>query len=328
MAARLGARADGERALSDSAISTNGLSRVFRAGSGQVTALDQFTLEIARGTIFGLLGPNGAGKTTTVRLLLGLLEPSQGTARVLGLDVRHQGAHIRAQAGALLEHDGLYERLTAYDNLEFYGRIWHLPRQQRRVRIQELLERFGLWERRTDSVNTWSRGMKRKLALTRALLHRPELIFLDEPTAGLDPGSAAALRDDLSILVAHERTTIFLNTHNLAEAERLCDMIGVIAGGRLRALGSPAALRSQLQANHIQIVGAGFQPEWRTTLERWPGVQEAEIRNGCITVWFSGHFSVAPIVRWLVEQGAEIEEVQRDRASLEDVYLQVTENAS
>jgi ABC-2 type transport system ATP-binding protein len=314
--------------LSESAIRTSGLSRVFRASGGTVTALDDLTIEIERGSIFGLLGPNGAGKTTTVRLLLGLLEPTRGTATVLGLDLRDQGARIRARAGALLEHDGLYERLTAYDNLEFYGRIWRIPAGLRRARIRELLERFKLWERRGDAVNTWSRGMKRKLALARALLHRPELVFLDEPTAGLDPGSAAALRDDLKALVAQENTTLFLNTHNLPEAERLCDTIGVIAGGRLRALGAPGALRSQLQTNHIEIVGAGFRPEWCATLQHWPGVEAAEIRNGRITVRFAGAFSAAPVVRWLVEQGAEIEEVQRERASLEDVYLQVTERTS
>jgi ABC-2 type transport system ATP-binding protein len=310
--------------LSDTAIQTSGLGRVFPRAGGVVQALDGLTLEVTRGTIFGLLGPNGAGKTTTVRLLLGLLAPTAGQARVLGYDVSTMGAHIRERSGALLEHDGLYERLTALDNLEYYGRIWHLPRASRSARIRELLERFQLWDRRADPVGTWSRGMKRKLALARALIHRPELVFLDEPTAGLDPGSAAALREDLSALVAQERTTIFLNTHNLAEAERLCDRIGVIAAGRLRALGSPAALRHQLQGNRVDIAGIGFRPEWRAALLGLHGVQDAEIQDRSVAVRFTNGASAAPVVRWLIEHGAEVEEVQRATASLEDVYLRAT----
>jgi ABC-2 type transport system ATP-binding protein len=314
--------------LTGSAIRTSGLSRTFPSAGGEVQALDQVTLDISRGTIFGLLGPNGAGKTTAVRVLLGLLAPTAGQAFVLGHDVSREGARIRERAGALLEHDGLYERLTAFDNLEYYGRIWRIPALQRRQRIRELLERFELWERGADAVSTWSRGMKRKLALARALIHRPELVFLDEPTAGLDPGSAAALREDLAALVAQERTTIFLNTHNLGEAERLCDTIGVITAGRLRALGSPAELRRQLQSNRVDIAGSGFRPEWRAALLALQGVEEAEVHNRNITVRFANGSSAAPVVRWLIEQGADVEEVQRATATLEDVYLQVTGRTS
>ncbi len=314
--------------MSALALRTSGLTRMFRSSSGTVVALDQLTLEVARGSIFGFLGPNGAGKTTTVRLLLGLLDATEGSAEVLGHDVRTASVQIRARAGALLEHDGLYERLSAYDNLEYYGRIWQLPRDRRRKRIQELLERFGLWDRRGDAAETWSRGMKRKLALARALLHGPEILFLDEPTAGLDPGAAATLRDDLSNLVKEGQATIFLNTHNLAEAERLCDTIGVIAHGRLLALGSPQDLRRQFQANRVEIVGTGFQPEWAGALHAVPGVEKAEVRDGRITLRLTRSASAAPVVRWLIVQGAEVEEVQRGLATLEEVYLQVTEAPS
>ena len=323
----MGARTDHERTLSESALRTTELTRMFRTAHGTVTALDGLTLEVARGSIFGFLGPNGAGKTTTVRLLLGLLAPTSGHAEVLGYDVGTASQHIRERSGALLEHDGLYERLTAQENLEFYGRIVRLPRLERRRRIQELLERFGLWERRLDATGTWSRGMKRKLALARVLLNRPELIFLDEPTAGLDPGAAAALRDDLAALVAQERATIFLNTHNLAEAERLCDTIGVIAQGRLLALGPPHELRRRFQSSRVEIAGRGFQPDWSVQLLGLPDVEEAEVRNGRITMRLATTGSAAPVVRWLVEKGAEIEEVQRGSATLEDVYLQLTKPA-
>ncbi len=212
---------------------------------GEIRAVQDLDLEIPRGSIFGLLGPNGSGKTTTIRLLLGLLEPSSGSARVLGYDIRKGSDRVRQKAGALLEHDGLYERLTAQDNLDFYGRLWRLPELERRTRIEELLRRIGLWDRRREKVSTWSKGMKQKLAVARALLHRPQLVFLDEPTAGLDPLAAVALREELGQLARKEGVTIFLNTHYLAEAEKLCDLVGVIHDGRLVTVGTVREVRKE-----------------------------------------------------------------------------------
>src|SRR5689334_15183911 len=163
------------------AIRAQGLTRTFET----VRALDDLSLEVPAGSVFGFLGPNGAGKTTTIRLLLGLIDASAGRAEVLGLDPGTAGAEIRARTGALLEHNGLYERLSAEDNLEFYGRIWHIPTAERKARIQELLTHLALWERRRDQAGKYSKGMKQKLAVARALLHRPVIAFLDEPTTGL-----------------------------------------------------------------------------------------------------------------------------------------------
>ena len=196
------------------------------------------------GIIFGFLGPNGSGKTTTINMLLGLLEPTDGRAEVQGFDTRTQAGEIRACTGALLEHHGLYEQLSAEDNLEFYGRIWRLPPAERQARIKGLLTRMGVWERRKERVEVWSRGMKQKLALARALMHRPLLVFLDEPTAGLDAVSAAELRDGLADLAASEGVTVFLTTHNMAEAERLCAQVGVIRQGSLVAVGHPDDTKS------------------------------------------------------------------------------------
>ncbi|HEX9507492.1 MAG TPA: ABC transporter ATP-binding protein, partial [Myxococcales bacterium] len=164
---------------------------------GQLIALDHVSLAIRPGEIFALLGPNGAGKTTTIQLLLGLLEPSHGKASVLGFDTRTQADNIRERTGTLLEFSGLYERMSAEDNLDFYGRIYQMSASERRARIKELLTHLDLWDRRGERAGTWSRGMKQKLAVARALFHRPSLIFLDEPTAGLDPVAAAALNNDL-----------------------------------------------------------------------------------------------------------------------------------
>jgi ABC-2 type transport system ATP-binding protein len=188
------------------AIQTHELQRDFK----DIRAVDKISLEIPTGTVFGFLGPNGAGKTTTIRLLLGLLEPSGGKASVLGYDIYTQSSEIRQISGALLEYHGLYERISAEDNLDFYGRIWHINQADRQVRIRSLLERLGLWERRKENVQEWSRGMKQKLAVARALFHRPRILFLDEPTAGLDPVAAVSLRDNLASLAQQEGVTVFL----------------------------------------------------------------------------------------------------------------------
>ena len=169
------------------AIQTRDLTRAF----GEVRAVDGISFEVPAGSVFGFLGPNGSGKTTTIRLLLGLLKPTSGSASVLGFDTQTQADEIRLNCGALLEHTGLYERMSAEDNLEFYGRVWRIPATERKERIKNLLESLELWDRRKDNVVQWSRGMKQKLAVARVLLHRPKLIFLDEPTAGLDPVAAA-----------------------------------------------------------------------------------------------------------------------------------------
>ncbi len=304
--------------MTDAAIRTSNLTRDF----GAVRAVDGLTLEVPPGIIFGFLGANGAGKTTTINLLLGLLEPSAGQAEVLGVDTRTQGDAIRERTGALLEFSGLYERLSAEDNLDFYGRVWHLPATERQARIKELLTHVGLYDRRKERVGTWSRGMKQKLAITRVLLHRPALIFLDEPTAGLDPVAAAALRDDLEGLVASEGVTVFLNTHNLPEAERLCQQVGVIRTGRLLTVGSPDILRQQTGRPQADVIGEGFTPEVVAALRARRDIAGVEARNGHLTLELADRqVHMAPIVTALVEAGAQIEEVRRGQASLEEVFM-------
>jgi len=303
------------------AIRTDGLSRDF----GAVKAVDGLSLEVASGTVFGFLGPNGSGKTTTIRLLLGLLEPTRGRAEVLGYDTLAQGDEVRARTGALLEHSGLYERLSAADNLEFYGRVWRLPPAERRARARELLEHMGLWARRGEQVGTWSRGMKQKLAVARALLHRPPLIFLDEPTAGLDPVASAALRDDLASLAAQEGVTVFLTTHNLAEAEKLCSSVGVIRQGRLLAVGSPDELRTRTSGPRAEVVGRGFGDEVLAALRARPEVIAAEVQNGHLVIELRGEVDMAALVSLLVGAGAQVEEVRRSKANLEEVFLTLME---
>jgi ABC-2 type transport system ATP-binding protein len=299
------------------AIRTDNVTRDF----GPVRALDALSLEVPKGIVFGFLGPNGAGKTTAIRVLLGLIDPSGGRAEVLGLDTRRDASAIRTRCGALLEHPGLYERLTAYDNLDFYGRAWRLPRKVREDRIHELLSRFGLWERRDDPVGRWSRGMKQKLGVARAVLHRPDLVFLDEPTSGLDPVATAGLREDLASLAAHEGVTVFLTTHNLNEAERLCAQVGVIRGGKLLAVGSPEALRARRDSGRVEIVARGLTDDLVMQLGARPDVRTASASGADLTLSLNNGSSVAPIVAWLVHNDVAVEEVHRVRATLEDAFL-------
>jgi len=303
--------------MSEPIIRTENLSRTF----GNVKAVEDLSLEVPAGIVFGFLGPNGAGKTTTIHLLLGLLEPSRGQAWVLGFDTRKQADAIRSHSGALLEFSGLYERMTAEDNLDLYGRIYQMPGPERKARTKELLTHLELWERRKEQVGKWSRGMKQKLAVARALFHHPPLIFLDEPTAGFDPVAAAALRTDLAALVKREGVTVFLNTHNLSEAEKLCAQVGVIRNGRLLMVGNPNELRLRKGGPQVEITGSGFTGQILSALRGRPEVAGLEQQNGRLTVELRGEALTAPLVSLIVQSGGEVEEVRRGESSLEDVFL-------
>lgn len=307
--------------MNEYAIRTDQLSRDFKT----VRAVDQLTIEVPAGIVFGFLGPNGSGKTTTIRLLLGLLEPSSGQARVLGYDTRSEADEIRQRSGALLEYSGLYERMSAEDNLEFYGRIWHMPANERQARIKELLDSVGLWDRRKEAVGGWSRGMKQKLAVVRTLLHRPELIFLDEPTAGLDPVAAAALREELSALAQSEGVTVFLTTHNLAEAEKLCQQVGIIRSGKLLAAGRLDQLRAQAGGPRLEITGSGFTPAVLEALQARPEVDKIENQNGRLSIRLNQLVDTAPLINLLVSAGVQVEEVRKGKASLEEAFLTLVE---
>ena len=303
------------------AIQTNLLTRSF----GDLKAVDRLTLEIPRGIVFGFLGPNGSGKTTTIRLLLGLLDADQGSAQVLGFDTKKQPDEVRVRCGALLEHNGLYERLSAVDNLDYYGRIWRMPKADRAKRIRELLEPLDLDKRRDEPIGRWSRGMKQKLAVARALMHHPELVFLDEPTAGLDPVASAALRDDLASLAAQEGVTIFLTTHNLVEAEKLCAQVGVIHHGQLLAVGSPADLRSRTSAPRLYITGQGISAQTRESLLGNVLVTKVQQHNGELVIDLNDLTRSHEIIAQLTSIGVQIDEVRKEKADLEEVFLRLVD---
>jgi ABC-2 type transport system ATP-binding protein len=219
----------------------------------------------------------------------------------------------------------LYEHLSAADNLEFYGRINQLPATDRSARIKEMLTNIGLWDRRQERVAKWSKGMKQKLALARAMLHRPPLLLLDEPTAGLDVMAANEVRGDLAALVQREGTTVFLTTHNMAEADKLCAEVAVIRSGQLLAVGQPDRLRAQTGGPRVEIIGRGFDDHIVKMLSAQPQVASASTHNQHLVINLQAEADVAPLVGLLVKEGASVEEVRRDQASLEDVFLKLME---
>jgi len=230
-------------------IETENLTKKF----GSVTAVDSVTLQVDEGEVFGFLGPNGAGKTTTVRMMACLVGKSSGSARIGDYEIANKvdQPKIRKMIGLLTENVGLYEELSAYDNLDFYGRFYKIGEQKRKERIEYLLKLLELWDRRDAAAGTFSKGMKQKLAIARALINDPEVLFLDEPTANLDPEASKTVRDFI-LELKKEKRTIFLNTHLLDEAERICDRVAILKT-RLITIGSPQELRHSLSGRRVKV---------------------------------------------------------------------------
>jgi ABC-2 type transport system ATP-binding protein len=295
-----------------------------RRAFGDIHAVDGLTFDIQPGEVFGLLGPNGAGKTTTVRLLNGILPPSSGTVRVFGLNPAEQGEQVRRKTGVLTETSSLYERLSARDNLEFYGTLAEIPEDSLSKRVDEILEFFELGSRAGDKVETYSKGMKQRLALARALLHQPPLLFLDEPTSGLDPEAAQQVNTLIESL-SHKGQTIILCTHNLTEAERLCDRVAVMNNGRALALGSLSDLSRKLWPA-IWVDVKFWEAPLANQLEaaiKFPGAKQAEAGTDSLSVRLESKESIPAFVRHLVDSGALILSVNPRAHSLEDVYFAI-----
>jgi ABC-2 type transport system ATP-binding protein len=309
------------------AIEARSLSRVF----GSVKAVDNVDLVVEQGQVFALLGPNGAGKTTMVRLLAGVLFPSAGEAHVLGLDPIRQGEEVRRRLGVLTETAALYERLTARDNLLFFGRLYGLEEKSLRSRADHLLEVFGLEGRSNARTGSFSKGMKQRLSLARVLLHEPPVLFLDEPTAGLDPEAARQVVDLLEKLSRESGRTVLLCTHNLAEAQRLCDRVAVMNQGRFMAVGSIAELEGGLWGGswvEIELWGDGVVPLVET-LQNVQGVIEVRQDGPRLSVQVKTLDVTPDLVQAIVQAGGRLSRVNAREHSLEDIYfrLQAVEKA-
>lgn len=291
---------------------------------GTLKAVDDMTFNIRRGEVFGLLGPNGAGKTTTVRLLNGLYAPAQGSIEVLGMNPQSEGNAVRRRTGILTETPANYERLTARQNLEFFGTLAGMDKTDLKRRIEELLAFFGLEKRADDLVGKYSKGMKQRLALARAFLHRPELIYLDEPTSGLDPESAQQVRELIESLRVQNGHTVFLCTHHLDEAQRLCDRVAILNRGRVLAQGTLEELGNRFLPGLWIEIGLWMPlPTSEEIVSRQSGVLQVNVDGRALKVQVNSESQVPAIVRGLVEAGAQIVSVQPVKTSLEDVYFKL-----
>lgn len=301
-------------------IHTENLTKRFK----ETLAVDSLILDIREGEVFGFLGPNGAGKTTTVRMLTSLIAPTAGSATVAGFEVGKRDTDIRRSVGILTETPGMYDNLSAEVNLRIFADLYEV--RDAAAQVEKFLKMLGLYDRRLDSAGTFSKGMKQKLAIARALLHEPKIIFLDEPTAALDPEAARLVRDFIAELKKEGRT-IFLCTHNLDEADRLCDRIGVFKT-RLLVVDTPAKLRTSVFGRkvvfHLRAADEGLARVARGL----PFVHEARLLDNKIVVTLDDPETHNPdIVRALVGAGADVQFVGELRHSLEDVYLQLVKSA-
>jgi ABC-2 type transport system ATP-binding protein len=306
-------------------IETENLTRKF----GDLKAVDSLTLRVNEGEVFGFLGPNGAGKTTTVRMLCCLIPKTSGEARISDYDIgRDEDAlKIRKLIGLVPDTVGLYEDLSAYDNLDFYGKLYDCTEAQRKENIQRFLTMLGLWEKRDVMAGTFSKGMKQKLAIARALVHEPKLLFMDEPTANLDPESAKTVRDFI-LELKKEKRTIFLNTHNLDEAQRICDRIGILST-KLIATGTPQELERALSSGGGTRTTVVLLQEQATDamlvgLRQLPAVGSVTAEGNKLAIAMDDpEEQNATVIEAIVKAGGHIQSVTIVGASLEDVYLKL-----
>jgi ABC-2 type transport system ATP-binding protein len=317
-----------------SAIVVDGLSRWYAAGSGflrrrrtEIRAVREVSFVVEPGELFGLLGPNGAGKTTTIKVLTTLLLPSAGEARVLGFDVARQAQEVRRRIGYVFGGDrGLYDRLSALDNLSYFADIYRVPPSEKRHRIDVLLDLVGLKGRERERVETYSRGMRQRLHIARGLLHDPPVLFLDEPTIGLDPIGARELRQTIAAL-RDAGKTILLTTHYMFEADELCQRIAVIANGRIVAAGTPSALKREIADRTIvEIEVFGASDAMLERLEAVPGVTSVVVepreQAQLVLVQSSrGPELVQPLLHTL--DGARVGKVVSREPTLEDAYVEL-----
>ena len=299
-----------------------GLTKTF----GSITAIQDFTVEIPDGRIFGLLGPNGAGKTTTMRMLSCLIRPTAGSAHIDSYEIgkKEDAQKIRSMIGLLPEVPGLYETLGAYKNLDYYAQLYGIPKTKREESIKTTLTNLGLWDRRNEPVGGFSKGMKQKIAIARALIHDPKYIFLDEPTASLDPAAAKMVREYI-IELKSQGDTILINTHNLSEAERICDTVALVKNRTVK-VGSPKELARGLFARTISITMQKIPPSLLKDISSLDFVSKAQVNGNQLVLNVRNPEEDNPqVISWLMKQGLQVQFVTEEEHSLEDVYLKLIE---
>lgn len=292
---------------------------------GKVQAVADVDFTVARGELFGFLGPNGAGKTTTINILTGLARPSSGTIRIGGIDCTADTKAAQHLIGVVPDDSNLYPELTGFDNLCFCAALYGMGKAQRRARAKELLEVFGLTGAADRKFSGYSKGMKRKLTIAAGIIHKPEILFLDEPTTGIDVASARHLRQLISEL-NRGGTTIFLTTHYIEEAERLCDRIAFIVSGRIVRIDTVEHLVQPMQARHILQIACENPPReiQHQLAASFPGLRFTVPGQGLIRVEAEEPVHVGPLIRFIEDRGGEVAEARRIRPSLEDVFVRIT----
>jgi len=301
------------------------LTKTFEA----VTAIQDFSITIPDGCIFGLLGPNGAGKTTTMRMLSCLIQPTSGTARIDSYEIRKKtdAQKIRGMIGLLPEVPGLYETLGSYKNLDYYGQLYGVPKQQREESIRSTLTNLDLWDRRNEAVGGFSKGMKQKIAIARALIHNPKYIFLDEPTASLDPVAAKIVREYILDL-KKKGNTILINTHNLSEAERICDTVALVKNKTVK-IGNPKELAKGLFTRTISITLQKIPVTLLRDIESLDFVSQTRVKENQLILNVRNPEEDNPrVLSWLLNQGLQVQFITEEEHSLEEVYLKLIEEAA
>lgn len=305
---------------SSNAISVAGLTKYYDG----ICAVDRIDFEVKKGEVFGFLGPNGAGKTTTIRMLTGLSQPTAGAAHILGYDISSDIVKAKRSFGVVPEISNLYDELTAQENLVFMAQLYGVPRNQREERAKELLKTFGLWQKKDARFATLSRGMKRALIIAAALIHRPQLIFLDEPTVGLDVVNARSLRSLIQEF-SHQGITVFLTTHYLEEADILCNRIALLVQGKIVALDTPQNLKQKSKVEPACEVRFMPMPVETTELEKEESVYRIERSRDSFRVYgeSTSHLTEA-IFRYASQKKLEIVSINTASPTLEDAFIQLT----
>ncbi|MHA1252081.1 MAG: ABC transporter ATP-binding protein [Candidatus Helarchaeota archaeon] len=303
------------------------LSKIFfnKKEKIKILALDKISFSVRKGEIFGLLGPNGAGKTTTIRLITGLLTPTTGTIYINGIELFNNAHIFREKMGILTENPGSYEMLSVYENLKFFGSFYKINNLEER--IDEILKEFDLYKRKDLKAGKLSKGQKQRLALARTLIHDPEILLLDEPTAGLDPEAAFKVRN-LILGLKKENRTIFINSHNLEEVSKVCDRVAILNKGRIRKIGKPEDMSRELWKSQEVIIRLKnkVSKSIEEAIKKIDNVLRFRLEDNEIHFFCYDAIEITPkIVRELVSQGAEIIEVTPVKHSLEEIYLKLIE---
>lgn len=302
------------------AIVTKGLTRKFDG----LTAVNRVSLEVREGELFGLLGPNGAGKTTLIHMLCTILPPTEGTAKVAGFDIRRKPDSVRASIGIVFQDPSLDNRLTGRENLDFHGRVYGMSKTQREKRIGEVLNLVGLEDRANALVQTYSSGMRRRLEIARGLMHHPKIMFLDEPTLGLDPQTRRKIWEHIQVLNKQEKITILLTTHYMDEADYLCDRVGIIDHGKIIALGKPGKLKERLEGDIVSLE-VNQPKKYANIFRRSKHVKEVKVVGDYLHLTVTGGEKTIPKLMGIVTgRGDKVRSVGLRSPTLEDVFIRYT----